>query len=89
MIFGFYEPENERKVQLDLFIDRNDFSNPITYRKVDDIRSLHILDLGVSGNKEQHVEYHDLSGNEHDVCLSVTNDGQTITVKLSMTYEQD
>ena len=26
MVFGLYEPENERKVKLDLEIDKNDFS---------------------------------------------------------------
>ena len=33
MIFGLYEPENERKVQLDLVIDRNDFTKPTMYRR--------------------------------------------------------
>ena len=33
MIFGLYEPENERKVKLDLEIDKNDFSSNTMYRK--------------------------------------------------------
>ena len=33
MVFGLYEPENERKVKLDLEIDKNDLSQNALYRK--------------------------------------------------------
>ena len=48
MIFGLYEPENERKVQLDLVIDRNDPA--MQYRRNQEEIRIQIVDLTESQN---------------------------------------
>jgi len=63
LIFGFYEPENARKIQLDLLIDKNDFSDPLSYRKMNEELAIRILDLASQSNKfEDRIAYQDSAG---------------------------
>lgn len=76
MIFGFYEPECERKIQLDLVIDRNDQAGRIAYQQKQSEVQIQIVDLANSSSYwDRHIYYQDVSGQEHDIVLSVTNDG--------------
>jgi len=50
MIFGFYEPENDRKIQLDLLVNRNNIANPLQQANFEYL-GISIVDLVSQSNK--------------------------------------
>ena len=75
MIFGFYEPENYRKIQLDLHVDKNNVANPLQKSGFEYL-DLTIIDLASQSSKhESTIPYVDSAGQQHEVILTVTNDG--------------
>ena len=83
MIFGLYEPENERKVKLDLEIDKNDFSSNTMYRKGEVVVQEQLVDLTeICNRKEWSIEFQDINGRTRYLALSLQNDGQTKTICL-------
>lgn len=53
MNFGFYEPETNRMIQLDLKIDRNVAGHPETYRKDNEAHFVREINLANQSNKSE------------------------------------
>ena len=82
MIFGFYEPENERKIELRLLVDCNNIVNPLRKAGYEELEKK-IVDLASNNNKhEERYHYVDSASQDHEIILTVNNDGQTQTILL-------
>lgn len=85
MTFGFYEPENERKVDLRLLINKSGLRTPSATRNGEVFTKDLIYDLAkprIEGEDSETFTYQDTSGNTNTIVVMMTNDGQTTTVKV-------
>ena len=91
MVFGFYEPENDKIVQLDLEIDKRNLRRPTTSGAPNPHSEPFqvLLDLGSPLNDKKVTEYQDSAGQVMHVVVKLINDGQTKTISVQQFHEDE